>query len=351
MDNNIEQLNNDIIKLNKTKDLLVDELHTLSNTLYPVRLGLYEPTYKYATIEEYEDILLINRLEQKQIINDNKLLTQDKFAVGGNKAIGNNLVKNMSALMMTSFNTQCENIINKVTYANYVKIQEKIYTIARNISKQGEVLGLELPERLIELKIEEFKIVYDKAKKAQEIAIEKKHQHDILVEQEKSRRTLIKSINDLNDKRDELLLKYSGEITPEIDRIDKLISMYTNRLENEKAGYVYIISNPAFGQDIYKIGVTRRANWEDRINELNSAAVPYNFNIHCVIYSDDAYGLEAALHREFEAQKINKINYKKEYFKVPLNEIERVVLTKYDPNAKFDYGGLSAEYYLNGEFL
>ena len=97
-----------------------------------------------------------------------------------------------------------------------------------------------------------------------------------------------------------------------------------------RAGYVYVISNiGAFGENIYKIGMTRRLDPQDRIDELGDASVPFNFDVHAMIFSDDAPALEAALHRAFEDRKLNMVNQRREFFNVTLDEI-KVIRQNFD---------------------
>ena len=118
-------------------------------------------------------------------------------------------------------------------------------------------------------------------------------------------------------------------------------------LANVKCGYVYIISNASLGKDIYKIGVTKR-DFDVRIDELSNASVPFLFKANCILYSDDCFALESALHKEFEQYKVNKINPRKEFFKIPLDKIEEVVHNKYDANAIFNYSSVDDNFYASG---
>ncbi len=94
-----------------------------------------------------------------------------------------------------------------------------------------------------------------------------------------------------------------------------------------KTGHVYVISNiGSFGEGVYKIGMTRRLEPLDRVRELGDASVPFPFDVHAMIHSDDAPGLEAALHRRFTGRRLNLINERKEFFEVSLTEIEQAVV-------------------------
>jgi hypothetical protein len=108
------------------------------------------------------------------------------------------------------------------------------------------------------------------------------------------------------------------------------------REQSTRAGYVYIISNlGSFGEDAYKIGVTRRLEPQERIDELGDASVPFDFDVHAMIFSEDALSLEGALHEHFADRTINKVNPRKEFFRVRLDEIEEVVRTHHNKVVEF----------------
>ena len=118
-----------------------------------------------------------------------------------------------------------------------------------------------------------------------------------------------------------------------------------HREENAKAGFVYIISNiGSFGEDVYKIGMTRRLEPLDRIKELSSASVPFEFDVHAMIFSDDAPALETALHHHFDNKRVNKINPRKEFFRVSLDDIESYVSDNYDSSVEFTTVPVAKEY-------
>ena len=127
-----------------------------------------------------------------------------------------------------------------------------------------------------------------------------------------------------------------NEIVKQLVEIDKSLVDIDYREANAKAGYVYIISNiGSFGENVYKIGMTRRLDPMDRVDELGDASVPFNFDVHAMIFSDNAPALEAALHRAFENRKVNMINTRREFFNVTLEEIEAEVKKNYDKTVEF----------------
>lgn len=114
--------------------------------------------------------------------------------------------------------------------------------------------------------------------------------------------------------------------------------------QNGKAGTVYVISNlGSFGPDVFKVGMTRRLEPQDRVDELGDASVPFEFDVHSFIFSEDAVGLEASLHERLASCRMNKINARKEFFRVSLDEIERLV-QETDPTASFNRTMAAEEY-------
>lgn len=139
-----------------------------------------------------------------------------------------------------------------------------------------------------------------------------------------------------------------------LQRIRELESMLTDvankkdeilNLQNGKAGNVYIISNlGSFGENVFKIGMTRRLDPMDRVRELGDASVPFSFDVHSMIFSNDAPSLEKALHTKFFEKRINKINSRKEFFRVTLDELE-ITVNELDASAEFKRTMLATEYH------
>ncbi|MBP3490785.1 GIY-YIG nuclease family protein [bacterium] len=117
-----------------------------------------------------------------------------------------------------------------------------------------------------------------------------------------------------------------------------------SKLQNGKAGNVYIISNlGSFGDNVFKIGMTRRLDPQDRVNELGDASVPFKFDVHSFIFSDDAVGLETELHRRLNGSRVNKVNLRKEFFYTTIDDLEELV-TEICPTAEFNKTMLAEEF-------
>ena len=116
------------------------------------------------------------------------------------------------------------------------------------------------------------------------------------------------------------------------------------QLQNGKAGNVYIISNlGSFGENVFKVGMTRRIDPQDRVNELGNASVPFKFDVHSFIFSEDAVGLESKLHSILNDKRVNKVNMRKEFFYTTVDELEELV-NKIEPTAEFNKTMLAEEF-------
>ena len=164
---------------------------------------------------------------------------------------------------------------------------------------------------------------------AQRKKIEKEHTH-----YQTAYEHLLKQLEQAPD--DPALLAKKIDLENQLSDIDKAIKDIDYREANQRAGYVYVISNiGAFGPDVYKIGMTRRLDPQDRVDELGDASVPFNFDVHAMIFSDDAPALETALHKAFEDRKLNMVNTRREFFHVTLDEIKEVVKKNFDKTVEF----------------
>ena len=146
-----------------------------------------------------------------------------------------------------------------------------------------------------------------------------------------------------NDEEKEMLRKRLEELEAQLHAVGEQKNEIT-ALQNGKAGTVYIISNiGSFGDSVFKIGMTRRLEPQERVDELGDASVPFPFDVHSFIFSDDAVSLENELHKRLNAQRVNKVNLRKEFFHVSLDELEKLV-EEVDPSAAFERTMLAEQY-------
>lgn len=146
-----------------------------------------------------------------------------------------------------------------------------------------------------------------------------------------------------DDEKTRLLKERIEELQRQLGAVAEQREKIVN-LQNGKAGNVYVISNiGSFGEDVFKIGMTRRLEPMDRVNELGSASVPFPFDVHSMIFSDDAVSLETQLHHILNDQRVNKVNLRKEFFRVSLDDLEKLV-GEIAPTAEFKRTVLAEQY-------
>lgn len=215
-----------------------------------------------------------------------------------------------------------------------------------NISVSNDYLDLKIKELRLAFEYQQKKQEEKEAQKAERAELREaaKLQKEIELQRKKIEKEqthyqtayekLLKQLEATPDNVD--LIKKKAELENQLQDIEKAIQDIDYREANHKAGYVYIISNiGAFGENVYKIGMTRRLDPQDRVDELGDASVPFNFDVHAMIFSDDAPALEAALHKAFEDKKLNMVNTRREFFNVTLDEIKEVVKKNFDKTVEF----------------
>lgn len=215
-------------------------------------------------------------------------------------------------------------------FNNSVKIEYEYY-IKKEQAKQEQ---LELRQQMME-EAEERKQL---AKQTEQIAFE-----------ESKYKTEIEKIKELLDlepedssKRSDIIAKLE-ELNIQLSQVEVKKDEIT-KLQKGKAGNVYIISNlGAFGDHVFKIGMTRRLDPQERVNELSNASVPFKYDVHSFIFSEDAVGLENELHKRLHKRRLNKVNLRKEFFDISLDELEQLV-EEINPTAEFNRTMLAEDY-------
>lgn len=355
----ITQKNNELNRLNEKINQVKSQLVVMNDAILFQDFALYEPRYDFCNSEEYKEKLQNIRDQQKQLIKNGYAVSGDKtWTVNGSQSQGNKMVADMQKLLLRAFNSECDEVISKVKYNNIEASEKKIRTSCDAISKLGKMMHIVITAPYFDLKIQELYLAFEYQQKKQEekealkeARAEMREAAKLQKEIEEQRKKIekeqthyqaayqnvLKQLEESPDNTD--LLDKKAEIEKNLTEIEKAIKDVDYREANQRAGYVYVISNTgAFGENVYKIGMTRRLDPQDRIDELGDASVPFNFDVHAMIFSDDAPALESALHRAFESKKVNMINHRREFFNVTLDEIKEVVYKNYDKTVEFiDY--------------
>lgn len=356
--NEINNLNNKIIGLNNTINNKQSQIICMDEQIELQSFGLYTPKYDFASSELYKNRLSQIRDTQKVLIKNGQAVTGNaNWTVNGSKSQGKKMVKDMQKLLLRAFNSECDELIDKVKYNTFDTALKRMRSSCEAISKLGNIMGVAITTQYFNAKYEELCLSLEYKKKKQdekeeqkEIRARMREETKLQKEIEETRKKIAKEqshyqnalshieqqIETANEADRVELLKKKEQIVNELSEIDKSMKDIDYRAANARAGYVYIISNVgSFGENVYKIGMTRRLEPMDRVDELGDASVPFNFDVHAMIFSDDAPTLETALHKAFEDRKVNMINTRREFFNVTLDEIEEVVKKNYDKTVEF----------------
>lgn len=352
----INQKNNEITKLDNTISVKRNQIVCLDDEILVQEFGLYTPKYDFANALGYKDALTTIRAKQKYFIKTKTAVTGNTdWTVNGSKSTGTKMVTDTQKLLLRAFNNECDELVRNIKYTNFDASLKKIQKSAATISKLGTIMNISITPQYLSLKEEELHLAFEyqcqkqqEKEEAKAAKAEQREQAKIQKELEEQRRKIEKEQTHYQTAYEKLLLQLSKQpdntdlqkkkedLETKLSDIDKAITDIDYRQANMKAGYVYIISNiGAFGENIYKIGMTRRLDPQERVDELGDASVPFKFDVHAMIFSDDAPALEAALHRAFEDKKVNMVNPRSEFFNVTLDEIKEVIKNNFDKTVDF----------------
>lgn len=363
---NIYELNQDISSLNFTKAGLEKQIQERQNELVILdekieleSFALYEPRFAFTNAEEYKEELNKIRQTQKELIKTGKAVTNgENWTLNGSAAQGKKLVNEAKKLCLRSFNNECDMTVAAVKFNNYDRCESRIDKAFDTVNKLGAIMSVAITPAYKRAKIKELQLALEyqekkqdekeelrelraqqreAAKLAKEIEEARKSSYKEQKHYERALSSLQKQLAGCTDEAQKsALIEKCSEVQAHLASIEEELKKIDYREANQRAGYVYIISNiGAFGENVYKIGMTRRLEPMDRIDELSDASVPFNFDVHALIFSDDAPALENALHHAFEDRKINLINQRREFFRVTLDEIKAVVKANFDETVDF----------------
>ncbi|WP_300350695.1 DUF4041 domain-containing protein [Clostridium sp.] len=355
-------------KLSISKEIL--SYQELEKELYTFQVGIFAKQYDYRLSEEYNEQLKINRSNQKEfiksgnaIINSGLNTLLDSNLKNSEK---NKLENSICKLVLRAFNDECDTILSKLTIANIANSRKRLDTAREQINKLIIVYNLSINLDYYKLKVDELQLQYEYLVKVQEereeqreikerIKEENRVQAEIMrLEKEAEKEEIIYQkalekvrleLKDANEEEKNNLELKIKSLEESLKKAEEKMQRAESMAQKTKSGYVYVISNVgSFGEDIYKIGLTRRLDPMERIKELSDASVPFKFDVHAMIYSEDAPALEKELHNHFSENRVNKVNLRKEFFNVKLADIEKAVNDKMNGKIEFTKLAEALEY-------
>ena len=353
IDKSIEQLRASYKEKKIIFNKLVKETAIYDESIELAELGFYKPHFDFDTSEEFKENIEIVKNKQKEMIYSKEAIyCNTEWMLDGSKANGRAMTNNGIRITARAFNGECDAAISNTNWNNVNTMEqriEKAFSAINNLNSSRNIL---ISHKFLDLKIEELRLTHEyKEKKQQEkeerINIRRqmreeakfeKEMKTALKEEEKFNKLLEKAKADAQtttgSRLDKLQEKISS-LTIELEDAHKKSERAKSMAQQTKLGHVYVISNVgSFGEEIYKIGMTRRLDPQDRVKELGDASVPFIFDVHAMISSEDAPELEKQLHKSFNLKRLNLVNNRKEFFNVSLKEIENEVM-KISPESEF----------------
>jgi len=330
---------------------LREEITQAAELVNLVDVGYYEPQYNFDGLERYQNELehihgaIKNRLKIDGSDGDSRAadFCTSQITYNNSRAQGQALIKKVLKLMLRAFNGESDSFIARVSYKNVTLMEKRIQGSFDQINRIGEAWSCQISTQYLELRIAELRLIYEYEEAKQREKEEQARIREQMREEERELRALEKARADAEreEKKYEDMLKQAqteaaqasakdrAKMAERIARLEALVAeaeanrqRAISQAQLTKSGHVYIISNVgSFGEDVYKIGMTRRLEPMERVKELGDASVPFPFDVHALIYTEDAPAMENALHKRFDTKRVNLENLKKEFFRVSIEEI------------------------------
>jgi len=340
------ELTQEYARARATYETLTREISLLEENLEDISFGLYRPHFTFQTSEEYKTQLETLRNRERQLIHEGRAaLCSLQWTVGGSAREGARMARQNMKLVLRAFNGECDAALTKVAWNNITKMEERVRKSFDAINKLGSVLQVSITDEFLHLKLDELRLTHEYEEKRRQEQEEQRSIREQMREEEKAQREMEKAREEaereearfekaLQRARAEAALATGEQVQGLNERIQSLEGQLeearrqkeraVSRAQLTKSGHVYIISNiGSFGEHVYKVGMTRRWEPMDRVKELGDASVPFPFDVHAMLYSENAPELENAIHRFLDQRRINLINARKEFFQVTLDEIEK----------------------------
>jgi hypothetical protein len=338
----ILEINEEIMELDRQKSVLSEELLTLRTQILETKnnlietqeiamlqeVGIYQYTSILETSKGYAEKIseVRSKIKERNLANGGAITAAQNWTVNGSTSEGGKMVKEFSKLMLRAYNGEVDDAIRTLKPFKLQAAVDRVNKVETSIERLGKTMQIEIDDNYHKLRIEEIRLTADFLTKKEEEKEQQKEERLRLKEEEKAQKEFEREKEKLNKElmhHQSVLAKanetgndkVAEEARVKIAEVESSISGVEERAANIRTGYVYVISNiGSFGESVLKVGLTRRIDPEERIQELSDASVPFKFDIHAIIFSADAVSLERQLHQELENFRLNKVNARKEFF-------------------------------------
>ncbi len=304
-------------------------------------VGLYEYRHPLSDAVAYQSRLKIlkDRIKVMAMKDGGAVLAATDWTVNGSAPKGRAMVRDYSKLVLRAYNAEADNLVRALKPYKLDSSVDRLTKIAVTISRLGKTMDIRISDAYHQIRVEELALTADYLQKHAEekereqaerehLREERKVQEELARERarlEKEHQHYVNALDRLLSKGDD----HDGvaRLREMLDQITKKIEDVDYRVANVRAGYVYVISNVgSFGEGMIKIGLTRRLDPTERVRELGDASVPFRYDTHALVFSDDAVGLEAKIHAKLASHRVNWVNKRREFFYITPAEAKEALL-------------------------
>jgi hypothetical protein len=302
-------------------------------------VGIYSYRHPLEDAVAYQSQLKQTRDAIKSMSKSGAVTAAQNWTVNNSAREGAKMTRDLSKLMLRAYNAEADNIVRTLRPHTLASAITRLSKAAETIAKLGSIVQIRITPEYHRWRVYELELTADYLVKVEEekerLREERARQREeekAVREMEAEKRRLEKeqshyqsALKKVRDSGDAAAI---AEMEEKLAQIGSAIQGIESREANIRAGYVYVISNfGSFGDGVVKIGLTRRLEPMDRVRELGDASVPFRFDVHALVFSDDAVGLEGKLHEYFADRRVNLVNLRREYFYVTPIEVRDALQT------------------------
>jgi Domain of unknown function (DUF4041)/Meiotically up-regulated gene 113 len=316
------------------------EVVTTEETALLQEAGVYRYHHPLSDSVAYQGALKTLQAEIKAMTKKDggAVYGNTNWTVNGSLPQGRKMVRDFSKLMLRAYNAEADNLVRSLKPYKLPAASERLNKVVTTIARLGQTMDINISSAYHQLRIRELQLTADYRQKQSEEKEREREEKERLREERAAQKEMEREKARLEKERQHYLnsleaLKAKGDAEAvsrheaELETIQRAIEDVDYRAANIRAGYVYVISNiGSFGEGVVKVGLTRRLEPMDRVRELGDASVPFRFDVHAMLFSQDAVGIEASLHDRLADRRLNRINTRREFFRAEPDEVKTHLL-------------------------
>lgn len=292
-------------------------------------VGIYDYRHPLSDAVAYQQALdrLQASIKSATKRDGGAILAATDWTVNGSVQEGRKMVQDFSKLMLRAFNAEADTLVRGLKPYKLDSALDRLRKVEEVIKRLGATMQIQISPAYYQLRIDELTLTADFLQKQAEEKEAERQERERLREERKAQQEIERERAKLEKEKQHYsnalaALEANGDLEgaqrlrEQLADVDQAIESVDARAANIRAGYVYVISNiGSFGESMVKVGMTRRLDPMDRIRELSDASVPFNFDVHALFFSNDAVGIESALHERLAGLRVNTVNRRREFFK------------------------------------